>query len=83
MAAEFVTYIVEQAMAVQREICKHPIVGRFIEVANPIPRPFVGTSDIRLIIIGQDPTVQKAASRAAITTVSPRMGKCRRSRGLS
>jgi uracil-DNA glycosylase len=69
MSAEFVSYVVAQAMAVRQRVCKHPVVGRFVDVAYPIPRPFVGTGDIRLVIIGQDPTVQRTESRAAITMV--------------
>src|SRR4051794_36280095 len=69
MSAEFVTYVVAQATAVLQTTCEHPIVGRFVAMAHPIPRPFIGAGDIRLVIIGQDPTVQRSKSRAAITTV--------------
>jgi uracil-DNA glycosylase len=69
MSAEFVSDVVVLATAVRQTVCKHPVVGRFVEVAHPIPHPFVGTGDIRLVIIGQDPTVQRSESRAAITTV--------------
>jgi len=35
----------------------------------PMPKPFVGTGDIRLIILGQDPTVKNQVSRESIKTV--------------
>lgn len=44
-------------------------VQPFINEKLPIPKPYLGTGEIRLVIIGQDPTVQQEQQRQAITTV--------------
>jgi uracil-DNA glycosylase len=44
-------------------------IGGYIDYDLPLPRPFLGGEDIRLIIIGQDPTVQRANSRRHVKTV--------------
>jgi uracil-DNA glycosylase len=69
MSAEFASNVVTAATEILQTARIHPSVGRFIDIARPIPRPFVGTADIRLVIIGQDPTVQRIKSRDKITTV--------------
>jgi len=69
MSNEFVSDVLAKAKAIRQMACRHPIVGHFVDVTRPIPRPFLGTGDIRLVIVGQDPTVQRTESRAKITTV--------------
>lgn len=41
----------------------------FINEKLPIPKPYLGLGQIRMVIIGQDPTVQNEQQRQAIATV--------------
>ena len=41
----------------------------WVDSSLPIPRPHLGSGEIRLVIVGQDPTVQNPRSRASISTV--------------
>ena len=66
---EFIEQVVVQAETVRAELARHPVAGLFLDTTLPIPRPYLGAGAIRLVIIGQDPTVQNAASRATIHTV--------------
>ncbi len=68
-SAGFIATILEQANAARLELKNDPLIGRYIDDRLPIPKPYVGSGTIRLVIIGQDPTVQREASRAAINTV--------------
>jgi len=43
-------------------------LGHYV-VDRQVPEPFCGTGPIRLIVLGQDPTVKNPRSRSAITTV--------------
>jgi hypothetical protein len=43
-------------------------IGKYIDRRN-MPRPYLGTGPIKLVIIGQDPTVQRSESRDAIKVV--------------
>jgi uracil-DNA glycosylase len=65
----FVNQIVMQAEAARDVLLNDPIVGPFVEASLAIPRPYLGAGDIRLIIIGQDPTVKRTTSRSNVTTV--------------
>lgn len=42
---------------------------RFIDTSVPLPKNFIGSGEIKLILIGQDPTVQRTESRKSIKTV--------------
>jgi uracil-DNA glycosylase len=44
-------------------------LANYVDSSLPIPEVFVGTGEIRLIVLGQDPTVKRAQSRQRITTV--------------
>ena len=46
-----------------------PDVGRFVDTSLSPPAPYRGSGTIRLIILGQDPTVKRRESRRGITTV--------------
>ena len=46
-----------------------PQLGPYIDMSLRIPEVFHGAGSIRLIILGQDPTVDNPASRQRITTV--------------
>jgi uracil-DNA glycosylase len=65
----FVTNIQRCAEAARDELARNDTLKPHIDTALPIPRPFIGGGPIRLVVLGQDPTVQNAASRAEIRTV--------------
>jgi uracil-DNA glycosylase len=54
---------------VLRELVLDPKLARFVDCTLDIPEVFRGEGEIRLIILGQDPTVKNPASRRRITTV--------------
>ncbi len=43
-------------------------IGPHVDDSLPAPMPFVGNGPIELVVLGQDPTVDVAASRESITT---------------
>lgn len=67
----FVDDIMTQSYAAQEQLVRDPVVGAYIDRSLPVPRPFYRSTTglIRLIVIGQDPTVQNATSRRKIKTV--------------
>lgn len=69
LARGFVDEIMAQSYRVRSDLMSHPIVGRFVDDRLPIPRPYLAGDTIKLVIIGQDPTVQREASRRTIQTV--------------
>lgn len=44
-------------------------LGRYVDNSFPIPQPHRGTRDIRVIVLGQDPTIKNAEKRKDIKTV--------------
>lgn len=65
----WVDEIVARSHAVRDELARDPVVGPYIDISLPIPRPYLGSGPIRLVIIGQDPTVANIGSRSHISTV--------------
>lgn len=66
----FVAGVVASAQKAREQLLQDAVVGPYIDRDLPhVPPPYVGSGDIRLIIIGQDPTVQRAKRRASIHTV--------------
>ncbi len=61
--------IMARAESARSEVARLLHVGSFVDTSLSIPRPYVGLGAIRLVIIGQDPTVQNEAERARIRTV--------------
>lgn len=61
--------IVEEARFVLATLQCNSTLSKYIDFSNPIPQPFQGTGDIKLIVLGQDPTVKDAKARAKIKTV--------------
>lgn len=61
--------ITSKARSAQQRLVKDPHLHGLIDGSGWAPRPFVGSGSIRLILIGQDPTVQRAGSRSKIKTV--------------
>ncbi len=44
-------------------------LGRYVDGTLSIPKPYHGTGEIRLIVLGQDPTVKNPQGRKTIRTV--------------
>ena len=61
--------IQRRAAAVLRKLKANPKLGRFVDSTLDIPEVFRGEGEIRLVVLGQDPTVKNPASRRGITTV--------------
>lgn len=51
------------------QLKQHPQLGKYVDPSLPIPAPFTGTGEIKLIVLGQDPTVKNAAVLKDINTV--------------
>lgn len=64
-----VDQVVAEARDIIEQLANHDTIGRYVDRLRDIPRPFAGSGEIRLVIIGQDPTVEREASRNAIRTV--------------
>lgn len=51
------------------QILKNPHLKKYVDQTLNIPRAFKGTGDIRLVVLGQDPTVKNPAARKSIDCV--------------
>jgi hypothetical protein len=51
------------------ELAADPAISSFVDASLPCPEPYRGAGPIQLIILGQDPTVEKSASRQRISKV--------------
>jgi len=67
--SQFVENLMVQGRKVVEVLKADTEIGKYIDPSLPVPKPFVGTGDIRLVILGQDPTVDEMSTRQAITTV--------------
>ena len=67
--SKFVDDLMERSVAVVEGLRADEVIGRFIDDSLPLPGPFVGTGPIRLVILGQDPTVELLESRKRVSTV--------------
>jgi uracil-DNA glycosylase len=65
----FVRAIQRRAEEAHRQLAGSASIGKYIDTSLPLPMPFVGSGEIRLVIVGQDPTIQNAATRTKIKTV--------------
>lgn len=61
--------LMRRSEAVVSTLAGDAVVGGYVEAVRPLPRPFVGTGEIKLVILGQDPTVEREESRESVTTV--------------
>jgi uracil-DNA glycosylase len=57
------------AISLQEVLARDPVIGKFVDRSLTPPSPFRGVGPIRLVVLGQDPTVKREGSRGAITTV--------------
>jgi len=62
--------VVHRAETLLRQFVQdNPSLACYIDNSLPIPKVFAGDGEIKLIVLGQDPTVKKPESRKKITTV--------------
>jgi uracil-DNA glycosylase len=61
--------MMENFISLREALSKDRKIGDMVDKSLSPPSPFRGTGQIRLIILGQDPTVKKYKSREVITTV--------------
>jgi hypothetical protein len=57
------------AIDLQRYISSHPDIGKYVDSRYQMPETHKGTGTIKLIILGQDPTVKKEDDRKFIKKV--------------
>lgn len=67
--SQFIENLMTQSLDVVKVLKADAVIGKYIDDTLPVPRPFVGTGDIRLVILGQDPTVEAVRTRKKIATV--------------
>ena len=60
---------IQRANEILGVLVSDPELGPFADQSLPIPKVFRGTGKIKLVILGQDPTVKNEASRKRIKTV--------------
>lgn len=66
----FVAEVVARAENVRHQLLHDQRCARYIDpLVTHIPRPYLGGENIRVVIIGQDPTVKNVARRQRINTV--------------
>jgi len=61
--------IQEKAESVLASLQSDDVLAKYIDVSYPIPQVYQGSGTIKLIVLGQDPTVQDASARIKIKTV--------------
>ncbi len=61
----------ERAKSIAKELANDPVLGNYLDVEPdlPIPAPVRGGGHIRLMILGQDPTVSSHRRRRDVKTV--------------
>jgi uracil-DNA glycosylase len=58
--------IMDRAYGIQDALARDPILSCYVDAELHIPQPYVGSKEIKLVIIGQDPTVQNPERRKEI-----------------
>lgn len=62
--------IINDAKQIRSSLLRNAVLARHIDRGRDnIPTPWIGSGEIKLILIGQDPTVKNEKSRDAIKTV--------------
>lgn len=61
--------IIEKAERKFEELCQDKNLSKYLDSQYPIPKPYIGKGPIRLIVLGQDPTVKDATARKSINMV--------------
>ena len=66
---DFSSSVVAKAEVIQQQLIEDDQLAGLVGRTTTIPRPFQGKGPVRLVVLGQDPTVQRKESRASIKTV--------------
>jgi len=61
--------IEERANSILEQLKRDKRLGQYVDGTLPIPKPYQGSGEIKLIVLGQDPTVKAVRDREAIRTV--------------
>jgi len=66
----YINHIVKKAEAIRKEILKDEYLSNDLDhTLFKIPKPWEGSGEIKLVIIGQDPTVRVYETRKSIETI--------------
>ena len=63
------TLIMEEAKGVLKKLKANDELARFLDSCLHIPAPYSGSGPIKLVVLGQDPTIKDAEARRSIATV--------------
>ncbi|MBP7583459.1 MAG: hypothetical protein KBA61_05475 [Spirochaetes bacterium] len=70
MRNDFINDVAASALDIRQEVLRNRKLSRDLDRSiDHIPKPKVGSGDIRFIILGQDPTVKNEKGRRQISTV--------------
>lgn len=58
-----------RANSILEQLKRDERLGQYVDGTLPIPEPYHGSGEIKLIVLGQDPTVKAVRGREAIRTV--------------
>ncbi len=58
-----------KAQTILADIKNDPRLSPYVDFNLPLPQPYQGRADIKLIVLGQDPTIRNQSQREKITTV--------------
>ena len=64
-----IAHVATEAERITRQLSSDSKVGPYIDANLSSPKPFVGSGAIKLVLLGQDPTVKSAEQRKKIKTV--------------
>src|SRR5690348_7284206 len=57
-----------RSQEIVHSLANHEALKPHVDAELPLPRPFCGSGNIHLVIIGQDPTVKNVTARRSIKT---------------
>lgn len=61
--------VVEKAERKLEELCREPILSKYLDPKLRIPKPYIGKGSIKLIVLGQDPTTKDQVARKNVKVV--------------
>ena len=64
-----VSIIETRANSILEQLKQDERLGQYVDGTLPVPKPYHGSGKVKLIVLGQDPTVKVAQSRKTIRTV--------------
>ena len=64
-----IAHVATEAERITRQLSSDSKLGPYIDANLSSPKPFVGSGAIKLVLLGQDPTVKSAEQRKKIKTV--------------